>query len=506
MNFDNLFIYDLANNHQGDVDHAWAIVDEIYKHIIDHGQHAIKLQYRTLPNIIHASDRKSAYAERFLSTSLEADEFGAICDYIYEQAMLLCITPFDEPSVMQAMEHGVDILKVASCSATDWPLLEVIAETTKPVVISTGGLAEASVDKIVSFCEHRGMEFALHHCVSLYPTRSEHMQLGTIQAFKRRYPGITIGWSTHEDPARTDVIQMAYALGARMFERHVGVATDKHKKLNAYSATPEQIRSWLMAWQEAVLSIGSLSDYKHPPSMEEMGKLRGLRRGIYANRDIMDGEVLNLENTEFCLPLKPSQHPADDYDKLGLAVKDIAKGEPVCWDSVEYHTPLMDTMGGHIHQMKAMLNLSGVMRQLPPDFEVEYSHHYGIERFLEAGVTMIDIMNRHYAKKILIMLAGQAHPAHFHTVKDETFLVLWGDLEVDLNGQRYRLKEGDQLTVQAGNWHSFSSVYGCIFEEISTTAIAGDSEYRDPAINQNKHRKTRVQGWGRFQLKEKIDG
>ena len=116
MNFDNLFIYDLANNHQGDLLHAQKIIDGISESILDHGQHAIKLQYRTLPDIIHSSDRESAYAERFLSTALKVDEFGAICDYIKGYGMLLCITPFDEPSVMQAMEHGVDIVKVASCS------------------------------------------------------------------------------------------------------------------------------------------------------------------------------------------------------------------------------------------------------------------------------------------------------------------------------------------------------------------------------------------------------
>jgi N-acetylneuraminate synthase len=67
-------------------------------------------------------------------------KYHELCEHIHAYGFLLCITPFDEESVMIAVEMEVDILKVASCSADDWPLLEAVARTGKPVIASTGGL------------------------------------------------------------------------------------------------------------------------------------------------------------------------------------------------------------------------------------------------------------------------------------------------------------------------------------------------------------------------------
>ena len=83
--------------------------------------------------------------------------------------LLSMCTPFDEKSVDVIVDMGFDILKVASCSATDWPLLEKVTDTGLPVVCSTGGLTLDQVDDLVSFFNHRGVEFALMYCVSVYP-------------------------------------------------------------------------------------------------------------------------------------------------------------------------------------------------------------------------------------------------------------------------------------------------------------------------------------------------
>src|SRR5262249_57557161 len=84
--------------------------------------------------------------------------------------MLTMITPFDEPSVALALDHEVDILKVASCSAMDWPLLEAIAAAGKPVICSTGGKTSHDIDKVVTFFAHRYVkDFALLHGVGVFP-------------------------------------------------------------------------------------------------------------------------------------------------------------------------------------------------------------------------------------------------------------------------------------------------------------------------------------------------
>jgi N-acetylneuraminate synthase len=182
--FDGLFVFDLANNHQGQVDHARRIVREIGQVARANGiRGALKFQFRDLPGFIHPSHRSSSankHIPRFLSTALSRDDFASLTSEVSNQGLITMATPFDEPSVALCRELNIEILKVASCSATDWPLLEQVADANKPVVFSTGGLNAKQIDDLVSFFEHRRTRFGIMHCVSIYPTPDEHFQLNQI--------------------------------------------------------------------------------------------------------------------------------------------------------------------------------------------------------------------------------------------------------------------------------------------------------------------------------------
>ena len=153
-----------------------------------------------------------------------------------------------------------------------------------------------------------------------------------------------------------------------------------------------------------------------------------------------------------------------------------------------------------IHEIKAMLNEARIV--LNNEFEVEYSHHYGIQKFRQVGAVIINCINREYCKKIIVQLPGQAHPPHFHKRKEETFQILHGTLEVSIEGRLRTMRPGETCLVQPGVWHSFRTEQGCIFEEISTTHFNDDSFYRDKAINRmaRSARKTVVDHWGRYGL------
>ena len=179
-----------------------------------------------------------------MSTSLSWKDYSIIKNEILKADMLSMCTPFDEQSVEKIQEMKFDMIKVASCSANDWPLLEKVSQTGLPVVISTGGLLIEDIDKLVSFFEHKGSDFAIMHCISIYPTPRESSQLNMITSLKVRYPNLTIGWSTHEDPNDIEIAKIAYSLGARVFERHVGIENEKYK-LNKYSSTPDQVLKWI---------------------------------------------------------------------------------------------------------------------------------------------------------------------------------------------------------------------------------------------------------------------
>ena len=154
-----------------------------------------------------------------------------------------------------------------------------------------------------------------------------------------------------------------------------------------------------------------------------------------------------------------------------------------------------------VHQVRALLHEARV--PLNSSFTVEYSHHYGIDRFFETGAVLIECVAREYVKKIIVQLPGQVHPSHFHRHKEETFQVLYGELHTEVDGHRRTLAPGETVLIQPGVFHGFSTTTGVVFEELSTRGEADDSVYRDKRINQmrREERKVIVDHWGRFTLK-----
>jgi len=502
FDFKDIFVLDLANNHQGDVEHGLNIIRQhgaILKARQVRG--AIKFQFRQLESFVHPDHKigsANKHIPRFLDTQLDRTAFQTLLDEVRAQRLIAICTPFDENSVDVIVDMGFDVLKVASCSATDWPLLEAIAATGKPVIFSTGGLELSQIDDMKSFFDHRGVDHAIMHCVSIYPTPDRQCNLNNVTMLRERYPTSVIGWSTHEDPADTGPVMIAAAKGARMFERHVGLATDKIM-LNAYSSTPEQIDAWIGAWQKTHNLCGSYD--RLPPTPEERDAIAGLQRGVFAREPVEKNEILTRDHVYFAMPLTEGQLSSGHW-KPGITARgSIPANGAVMVEATEIPlSPPIQVLKHAVHEVKALLNLARV--PLNSEFEVEYSHHYGICNFQETGVVIINCINREYCKKILVQLPNQSHPTHYHRRKEETFQILWGMLHTELDGRRRVLSPGDTQLVMPGIWHRFWSDTGCVFEEVSTTHFNDDSVYRDPAINKldRAKRKTIVDHWGRFQL------
>lgn len=298
----------MANNHQGSLEHGKKIIkycgEVIRKHDV---KAALKFQFRNLDTFIHPDYleyKENKHIERFIGTRLSLAEFSILKKEILDNSMITICTPFDEESVDNIMELDFDIIKVASCSADDWPLLEKISQTGKPVVCSTAGLNIKQIDNIVSFFDHRGVHFAIMHCVAIYPTPAENLQLNQIEFLKKRYPQITIGFSTHEEPNDFDIVKMAVTKGAKIFERHVGLETDEIK-LNTYSSNPEKLDHWIEAYKKAVMVCGA--ENRPPANHSEIESLHSLKRGVFANQKIKKGEQLNREKVFFAIPLLDEQ-------------------------------------------------------------------------------------------------------------------------------------------------------------------------------------------------------
>src|SRR3989344_9378907 len=199
FDFDGLFIFDMANNHKGSLELGRLIVREFGRLAKDAGvRAAIKFQFRDLDSLIHPEHQQNSeyqYVSYFLANRLRPEDYAVLVKDAKEQGLITMTTPSDEQSVELLEKLGIEVIKIASSGATDWPLLEKVAETGKPVVCSTAGLSIKEADKIVSFFEHRGTDFALEHCVSIYPTPVDKLNLERIAVLKDRYPHLTLGFS-----------------------------------------------------------------------------------------------------------------------------------------------------------------------------------------------------------------------------------------------------------------------------------------------------------------------
>jgi N-acetylneuraminate synthase len=494
--FTDLHIFEMANNHQGSVEHGLKIIDAAAQIARRHGvRAAVKFQLRDLDSFIHPDYRGRPdvkHIPRFESTRLEVSEFRLLINAVGDAGLVKVATAFDEASVQTCLALGVDIIKVASCSAADWPLLGVVAETGRPVIVSTGGLSLYEIDNVVTFLSRRVPELALMHCVSLYPTPNDQHALSFMTKMSRRYPYVAVGHSGHEAPDNTDVVTAAVAKGARLLERHFGVA-DGGVTLNGYSMNPEQADRWVAAAQRARAICGATDEKR--VSDGERGSLLELQRGVFAKRPIRKGEAIDRDDVFFAMPCQKGQLAAGGFGQYRaqfIASRDYGVNDPL------FESPHDDTLRhlrGILHDAKGQLYEAGLV--LGDDVTIEVSHHYGLERFRETGCVLINSINREYCNKFVILLPGQRHPHHKHRRKEETFQVLWGDLEVDLDGNVTKMKPGDKLLVDRGRMHAFRSAGGCIFAEISTRSERDDSYYEDERIAAMDplERKTIVENW-----------
>ncbi len=494
--FENLHIFEMANNHQGDVAHGMKIIDAAARLAREHRvRAAVKLQFRELDSFIHPTAKGRddiMHIPRFESTRLDDGQFRQLVDATRKAGLVSVATPFDEPSVGLCQSLGVEIIKVASCSATDWPLIEAIAAADKPVIASTGGLSIYEIDNLVTFLSKRVSELAIMHCVSLYPTPQEQHAMNFMAKMIRRYPYVTIGYSGHEAPDDTDVVMVAVAQGAKLLERHFGVETDEIA-LNKYSMNPEQAGQWLDAANRARAIMGS-DDDKHV-SQKEYESLLQLQRGVFAKRPIKKGEDIKREDVYFAMPCQDGQLTSGQFGQYRASF--VASRDYPADEAIFEHAQQdkYTQIRGILHDAKGQLYEAGIA--LGDDISIEISHHYGIDRFRETGCVLINSINREYCNKFLIMLPGQKHPHHKHKAKEETFHVLWGDLEVDLDGDIIHLEPGDKLLVERDQLHAFRTRKGCIFAEISTKSIRSDSYYQDERISAMDplERKTIVESW-----------
>ena len=336
--FEDLFVLEMANNHLGSVERGLKIIAEFSQVVrFNNIRATIKLQLRDVDTFIHKDFRNRSdlrYVKKTLDTRLTEDEFAVLVREVRRAGFLATATPFDERSVDFCVELGVPFIKIASSDLNDWMLIEKIAKTKKPVIVSTGGSSTKDLDDIVTFFANRGIPLAINHCVSLYPSEDSELELNQIDYLRNRYPSNTIGFSTHEYSNWSNSILIAYAKGARTFERHIDINSDG-VKVSPYCSLPHQTDEWFKAFHKAKEMCGAPGTQKRNPPKREIEYLDALVRGVYARNDLPEGHALTDDDVYLAIPLQKGQLSCRELMRGEILLKAVKKDVPIKIDDIE---------------------------------------------------------------------------------------------------------------------------------------------------------------------------
>jgi len=336
--FDDLFILEVANNHWGHLERGLKIITT-YSQVVrfNNVRAAIKLQFRDVGSFIHKDyrDREDIrYIKKTLDTQMSVEDYATLVQAIRKGGCMPMATPFDEKSVDLCVDLGIQIIKVASSDMNDWFLLEKIASTRKPVVVSTGGSSLKDLDDLVKFFDNRNIPLAINHCVAMYPSEDSELELNQIDYLRNRYPGHTIGLSSHEYHDWSSSVMIAYAKGARTFERHVDIEADGIP-VSPYCSLPEQADAWFKAYAKAKEMCGAPGTEKRNPPEKEIKYLDALVRGVYARQDLPAGHLISDEDVYLAIPLLKGQISCRELMRGEVLLNAVAVDQPITIDDID---------------------------------------------------------------------------------------------------------------------------------------------------------------------------
>ncbi|GAA0496982.1 N-acetylneuraminate synthase family protein [Microbacterium aurantiacum] len=268
-------IAEIGLNHNGDVDLAKRLIDVA----ADAGADAVKFQKRT-PEIATPEHMRDVPRETPWGTMTYLDyrrrvefdraQYIEISDHALLRGLEWFASPWDVPSVAFLEELGVAAHKVASASLTDHALLRALADTGKPVILSTGMSTMAEIDAAVSVLGTDRL--VLMHATSTYPMEPEEANLRMIPALRERFPGVPVGYSGHERGLQISLA--AVALGAVAVERHITLDRTMWGSDHAASLEPTGLTHLVRDIRVIESALGDGVKRVYPGELAPMAKLR----------------------------------------------------------------------------------------------------------------------------------------------------------------------------------------------------------------------------------------
>ena len=330
-------IAEMSGNHNQSIDRAFEIVDAAAAA----GADAVKLQTYTADTMtldVRApgfviEDPDSLWAGRQLYELYEEahtpwDWHKPIMERAASHGMHCFSTPFDDTAVDFLEECGVPAYKIASFEVTDIPLIEKVARTGKPMIISTGMATMGEIDEAIRAARGQGNDqIVILKCTSTYPATPQNTNIVTIPAMRESF-GVEVGLSDHTMGCGVSVASVA--MGAVLIEKHFTLARADGGVDSAFSLEPDEFKMLRVETERAWQSIGKVTF--GGTKAEE--KSRAYRRSLYVSRDIAAGEPLTADNMRIVRP--GFGLPPKFYDQmLGKRVtRAVTPGTPVDWDLI----------------------------------------------------------------------------------------------------------------------------------------------------------------------------
>ena len=330
-------IAEMSGNHNQSLERALEIVEAA----ASTGAHALKLQTYTADTMtldiktdeFFISDEKNLWKGRSLYELYEQahtpwDWHEPIMQRAKELGMLCFSTPFDASSVDFLETLDVPAYKIASFENADLPLIRKVAETGKPMIISTGMATLSELDETVRTIRESGCErFVLLQCTSTYPATPKNSNLLTIPHMRELF-GCEVGLSDHTMGIGGAVA--AVALGATVIEKHFTLSRADGGVDSTFSMEPEEMKQLVIETERAWQSLGRV---KYGPTEAEKPSMK-FRRSLYIAQDMKKGDILTPESLR-CI--RPGMGLMPKYFDVLLGRKvnrDVKKGAAMKWDLV----------------------------------------------------------------------------------------------------------------------------------------------------------------------------
>ena len=327
-------IAEMSGNHNQSLERALQIVEAAART----GAHAIKLQTYTADTMtldlkereFFISDEKSPWKGQSLYDLYQIahtpwDWHKPIFDHAKKLGLICFSTPFDETSVNFLEKLGAPAYKIASFENTDIPLIQRVASTGKPLIISTGMATLEELDESVNPARQAGCkDLVLLKCTSTYPATPENSNLLTIPYLRDRY-GCEVGLSDHTLGIGLAVASVA--LGATVIEKHFTLKRSDGGVDAAFSLEPHEMKQLVEETGRAWESMGKA--YIGPTEAEKSSIT--FRRSLYIVKDLKAGDVLTKENVRAIRP-GLGLPPKHFNQVLGKKIKSSVKmGTALAW-------------------------------------------------------------------------------------------------------------------------------------------------------------------------------